>query len=132
MTDTDCIFCKIVNGELPSFKVWEDDKYLAFLDRFPESEAMTIIIPKEHKPSYFVEVADETLTDLLKIGKILAKKIDSKMPGILRTNVIFEGLDVPHLHMKLKPAYKGKFHPNPKLDVTLEDLEKVHKMLTAE
>jgi len=130
MTNNECIFCKIVLGKLPSFKVYEDGKYLAFLDRFPETEAMTIIVPKKHMPGYFVDVENEVLTDLITIGKKLAKIIDSKMPNILRTTVLFEGLDVDHIHMKLKPAYKGKFVGNPKLDVTLEDLEKVHKMLT--
>jgi diadenosine tetraphosphate (Ap4A) HIT family hydrolase len=128
----DCVFCKIATGDLPCFELYEDDKYLAFLDRYPESEAMTIIITKEHKPSYFVDVETQTLGDLLEIAKTLARKIDKKMPDILRTTVVFEGLDIPHLHMKLKPAYKGKFKPNEKLHVTLEDLEKVHKMLVAE
>ena len=52
----DCIFCKIVNGEVPCHKVWEDEKHLAFLTIFPNTEGVTVVIPKKHYPSYVFDL----------------------------------------------------------------------------
>lgn len=104
----DCIFCKIVKGEVPSYKVWEDEKYLAFLSIQPESEGMTLVIPKEHHESYFATVDKEVLHGVIDAAVTVARILDSKLENIIRSKLIFEGLEVDHLHAKLIPMYKGE------------------------
>ena len=59
MNNNDCVFCKIVKGELPCYKIWEDDDFLAFLSINPPVEGLTVLIPKKHYPSYFKEVENK-------------------------------------------------------------------------
>ncbi len=65
-----CIFCEIVKGNAPSYTVWEDNAHLAFLSIFPNTEGVTVVIPKEHHSSYAFELPDEVLSNLI----IAAKK----------------------------------------------------------
>jgi len=104
MTD-DCIFCKIVKGEIPSHKIWEDDKYLAFLSIFPNTEGFSVVIPKKHYPSYAFDLDDDVLKDLILAAKKVAKLIDSKLEDVGRTGLIFEGFGIDHVHAKLFPMH---------------------------
>jgi len=105
----DCVFCKIANGEIPCHKIWESDTHLAFLDIKPAVEGMTLVIPKKHHTSYFVELEDEVLLELIKAAKEVAKLLDAKLENVLRTKLVLEGLDVDHTHVKLYPMYiRGK------------------------
>ncbi|MEK7508054.1 MAG: HIT family protein [Patescibacteria group bacterium] len=101
----DCIFCKIVKGEAPSHKIWEDDKPLAFLSIFPNTEGFSVVITKKHYPSYAFNTSDEILADLVLAAKKVAKRIDAKLPDVGRTGMIFEGFGVDHLHAKLFPMH---------------------------
>ncbi|MFB6216138.1 MAG: HIT family protein [Candidatus Aenigmatarchaeota archaeon] len=101
----DCIFCKIVEGEAPSHKVWEDEKHLAFLSIYPNTEGFTVVITKEHYPSYHFEVPDDVLTDLVQASKQVGKLLDSKLKDVGRTGMILEGFGVNHLHSKLFPMH---------------------------
>ena len=101
----DCIFCKIVKGEIPSHKVWEDEKHLAFLSIFPSTDGFTVVLTKEHKPSYVFENDDEILSDLILAAKKVAKKIDGAFGDVGRTGLIGEGFGVDHLHVKLFPMH---------------------------
>jgi histidine triad (HIT) family protein len=103
-----CIFCKIAAGEAPSHKVWEDDKHLAFLTIFPNTPGFTVVITKEHNPSYFAELADETLNGLIKAAKTVALLLDQKLPDVGRTGMMFEGFGVDHIHAKLFPMHGTK------------------------
>ena len=69
----DCIFCKIIKGEIPSSKVYEDDKVFAFLDIKPINKGHTLVIPKEHCVNVF-DMSDETASDLAKAAKKVANK----------------------------------------------------------
>ncbi|MES2060150.1 MAG: HIT family protein [Patescibacteria group bacterium] len=102
---TDCIFCKIVKGEAPSFKVWEDEKHLAFLDIFPNTDGETLVITKEHHDSYAFDLPDAVLTELTLAAKKVGKLIDSKLPDVGRTAMVFEGFGVNHIHAKLFPMH---------------------------
>jgi len=108
--EKDCIFCKIVLGEIPCHKIWEDDKHLAFLTIFPNTEGFSVVIPKKHYPSYAFDVDDKVLSELILASKKVAKLIDSKLKTVMRTGLIFEGFGVDHLHAKLFPMHgqKGK------------------------
>jgi len=101
----DCIFCRIVRGEAPAHKIWEDDKHLAFLTIFPNTEGFSVVITKEHYDSYVATVPDEVSSELLSAAKQVAKKIDSAFDDVGRTGFIFEGFGVDHLHVKLFPMH---------------------------
>lgn len=72
----DCIFCKIVKGEVPSHKIWEDNKHLAFLSIFPNTEAFSVVITKEHNISYAFDNSDKVLSALVLAAKKVGKLID--------------------------------------------------------
>ena len=104
----DCIFCKIVKGEAPSHKIWEDEKHLAFLTIFPNTEGVTVVITKEHYPSYAFDLPDGVLSDLMIATKKVAKLLDSKLEDVGRTAMVFEGFGVDHIHAKLYPMHGTK------------------------
>ena len=104
----DCIFCNIVAGTAPSHQVWEDDDYLAFLSIFPNTEGVTVVIPKKHQPSYVVNVDDMVSNTLLSAAKKVAKKIDAAYDDVDRCGFVFEGFGVDHLHVKLFPLHGTK------------------------
>ena len=100
-----CIFCKIATGEVPSHKIWEDEKHLAFLSIFPNTEGFSVVITKEHNPSYAFDNSDDVLSNLVLAAKKVGKLIDEKLPDVGRTGMIFEGFGVDHLHAKLFPMH---------------------------
>lgn len=104
----DCIFCKIVKGESPSYKIWEDDKHLAFLSIFPNTEGFSVVITKDHYDSYAFDLPDEILSNLVLATKKVAKLIDQKLYDVGRTGMIFEGFGVNHIHSKLFPMHGTK------------------------
>lgn len=104
----DCIFCKIVKGEAPSHVVWEDDKHVAFLSIFPNTEGVTVVIPRTHHSSYVADLPDEISNDLLTAGKNVARKIDAAYDDVDRCGFVFEGFGVDHIHLKLFPLHGTK------------------------
>jgi diadenosine tetraphosphate (Ap4A) HIT family hydrolase len=104
-TKSDCLFCNIVSGESPSHKIWEDDKHVAFLSIFPNTEGTTVVIPKEHHPSYAFDLPDNVLSELMLATKKVAKLLDSKLADVGRTAMVFEGYGVDHVHVKLFPMH---------------------------
>jgi histidine triad (HIT) family protein len=103
-----CIFCKIVKGEAPAHKIWEDEKHLAFLSIFPNTPGFTVVITKEHYPSYAFDLPEEVLKDLTIATKKVAKLLDAKLPDVGRTAMMFEGYGVDHIHAKLFPMHGTK------------------------
>ena len=99
------IFHKIVTGEIPCHKVWEDDNHLAFLSIFPNTEGVTVVIPKKYAPSYFAEASDEVLSNLILAAKKVAKLLSDKLPDLGRVALVFEGFGVNYLHVKLFPMH---------------------------
>ncbi len=101
----ECIFCKIAKGEAPSHKVWEDEKYLAFLSIFPNTPGVTVVMPRKHYPSYAFDLPDDVLAEFIKTVKVVAKLLDAKLEDVGRTGMIFEGYGVDHVHAKLFPMH---------------------------
>ena len=95
------IFSKIVNGDIPAYKVAEDDNYLAFLDIFPLAKGHVLVIPKKHTDYIFDIVSDEYLS-LWKFAQKVAKGMD-KVISCKRIGVAVIGLEVPHAHIHLVP-----------------------------
>lgn len=106
----DCIFCKIAKGEIPAAKIWEDEEHLAFLDLNPNTEGMSLIIPKKHFDSYAVDMPDEDYCKLFMAAKKVTKLLDKKL-NVKRTAMVMEGMGVNHVHIKLYPLHglKEKF-----------------------
>ncbi len=104
----ECIFCKIAKGEASAHKIWEDEKHLAFLSIFPNTEGFSVVITKEHYPSYTFDLPENVLTDMTLAAKKVAKLLDSKLGDVGRTGMIFEGFGVDHAHAKLFPMHGTK------------------------
>src|SRR5579859_8053773 len=100
----DCIFCKIVKGDIPSYKIYEDDNAIAILDIAPIRKGQTLVIPKEHVHSNFsksdVSVMQKVLATTQEVSKLLEQKLDYGWSFI-----VIQGLGVPHFHIKIYPKY---------------------------
>ena len=98
-----CVFCKIINKEIPSSIVYEDDKFFSFLDNNPETEGHTILIPKEHF-RWMQDLPDDLLSEAFLKTKELMIKIKEERKCELVKIMVF-GKDVPHFHIHLIPQY---------------------------
>jgi diadenosine tetraphosphate (Ap4A) HIT family hydrolase len=108
MTNSDCIFCKIVAGKIPCHKVWEDEAHLAFLSIFPNTEGVTVVIPKKHYSSYVFDLPQDVRVELIEAAGKVAKILDEKLDDVGRTALVFEGFGVDHVHAKLFPMHGTK------------------------
>lgn len=99
-----CIFCKIVKGEIPSAKIWENENFIAILDKFPNVKGMTLIVPKKHFDSYVFDMNNNDYEKIMLAAKEVAKLLDEKL-SVKRTALVMEGLGVNHAHIKLYPIY---------------------------
>ena len=99
-----CLFCKIVKGEVPCHKVYEDEEFLAFLDIFPNTKGMVLVITKRHYPSYIFEMPEEIYKKLLTTTKKIAKTLD-KVLKVQKTAMVMEGMGIDHAHIKLYPLH---------------------------
>lgn len=106
--EENCIFCKIVKEESPCHKIWEDEKHLAFLSIFPNTEGFSVVVTKEHYPSYAFDLPDNILVDIILASKRVAKLLDFKLDDVGRTGMIFEGFGINHMHTKLFPMHGTK------------------------
>lgn len=97
------IFTKIIQGEIPSYKVAEDDQFLAFLDIHPLVKGHTLVVPKV-EVDYFYDLEDAWLGDLMIFSKRVAKAIEQVIPCD-RIGVSVIGLEVPHAHVHLIPIH---------------------------
>ena len=94
------IFSKIVAGEIPCYKIYEDDTVLAFLDIHPESKGHTLVIPKLEVDKFY-DLPDDIYSHLFAVVKKLSKHFDQKLGA--RTLIKIVGTDVPHAHVHLTP-----------------------------
>ena len=103
-----CVFCAIAANEIPSFKLYEDDLVLAYLDINPFSKGHTLVIPKEHS-SGLLDTSDETLAALVARVKKVASHLKATLPcdgfNILQNNGEAAGQTVMHIHFHIVPRY---------------------------
>jgi histidine triad (HIT) family protein len=104
MQKNDCIFCKILKGELPSRIFWEDDYHIALLTPFPNTPGFSVIVTKDHLSSYVADLSTEQYNRLFIAAKIVCKLLDEKL-GTKRTGIIAEGMGINHAHIKLMPMH---------------------------
>ena len=123
------IFSKIVAGEIPSYKVAEDEKYYAFLDINPLAKGHTLVIPKV-EVDYIFDLDDETLAGLTKFAKKIAHKI-KEQTGCKKVAMVVLGLEVPHAHIHLIPmsSEKDVDFGAEKLKLTPEEFKEIANML---
>ena len=123
------IFSKIIAGEIPSYKVAEDEKYYAFLDINPLAKGHTLVIPKV-EVDYIFDLDDETLAGLTKFAKKIAHKI-KEQTGCKKVAMVVLGLEVPHAHIHLIPmnSEKDVDFGAEKLKLTPEEFKEIANML---
>ena len=119
------IFTRIVKGEIPCYKVAEDEQFLAFLDINPLAKGHTLVIPKV-EIDYLFDIDDSLLAKMIVFAKKVAKAID-KSTQCTRVAVVVLGLDVPHAHIHLIPMNSAADinFANPKLKLTKVEFEEV-------
>lgn len=119
-----CIFCKIIKGDIPSVKIWEDRDYLAFLDMRPVAEGHTLLIPKKHD-DYIFGIHTKEYTDLFLKAKEIAGLLKLKLQP-KRVGIVVEGFGVPHVHVHLIPINRaGEMDSANAKSAKPEDLQKV-------
>ncbi|OGI66460.1 hypothetical protein A3H53_04605 [Candidatus Nomurabacteria bacterium RIFCSPLOWO2_02_FULL_40_10] len=128
----DCIFCKIIKGEIPSSKIYEDENFFAFLDINPLNHGHTLLIPKKH----LEWVNDyEPFGEYWETARKLSKTIQKVLNPLVVSYVVY-GLGVPHAHIHLIPKFEGDQHPkglNPEKTIKYKEgeKEKIAKKITS-
>ena len=119
------LFTRIINGEIPSYKVAEDEKYYAFLDINPLQKGHTLVIPKLPEPEadYIFDLDDATLAGLMVFAKKVAQGL-KEATGCKRVGVAVLGMEVNHVHVHLVPmnSERDMLFTNPKLQLPAEDM----------
>jgi len=115
------IFSKIINGEIPCYKIAENDKYFAFLDINPLSKGHTLVIPKK-EVDYILNLEDNDLAELMVFAKYVAKAVEQSIE-CKRIGIAVIGLEVPHTHIHLIPINNVSDidFSKPKLKFTVEE-----------
>ena len=120
----DCIFCKIVNGDIPSYKVYEDDTVIAYLDINPKANGHTLIVPKNHTLDLDT-IDNDTLMHIMDVARILKHKLEDKLKidglMLLQNNGLPQ--EVKHYHLHLIPVYKD--------NQEIEDVKTIYKKIEA-
>lgn len=125
------IFSKIIAGEIPSYRILEDDRFYAFLDINPLAEGHTLVIPKV-ETDYLFDLEDDLLGDMMVFAKKVALAIDNSIE-CKRVGVAVLGLEVPHAHIHLIPIndlYDIEFS-RPKLKFSKDQFQTTAKKITA-
>jgi len=123
------IFSKIIAGEIPSYKIAENDKFFAFLDIFPLREGHVLVVPKKEIDNFF-DLPEEYLKELLIFAQPIAKAIEKSF-DCNRCGVSVVGLEVPHAHLHLIPinAANDLNFTQPKLKVAEERMKEIQKKI---
>lgn len=123
------IFTRIIQGEIPSYKVAEDDRYYAFLDIHPLTRGHTLIVPKQ-EVDYLFDLDDRTLQGMIVFAKKVAKKIEREI-ACARVAMVVLGLEIPHAHIHLIPIQSENdvdFHRK-KLELSAEEFEEIARKI---
>jgi histidine triad (HIT) family protein len=125
------IFSKIIQGEIPAYKIAENELFFAFLDIFPLQKGHVLVVPKIEVDKVF-DLPDNYLSELLVFAKPIAKAIEDSFPCD-RVSMVTVGLEVPHAHLHLIPINQTDDlnFANPKLQLTNEALIEVQEAIIA-
>lgn len=122
------IFTQIINGEIPSYKIYEDDQTYAFLDIHPETKGHVLVVPKKEVDKIY-DLDDETYVALMLTAKKLARHLEDKTGHRTLWKII--GTDVPHAHIHLMPE-DANWQYSKTLDLTPEEFEQIRTDLALE
>lgn len=130
-----CIFCKIINSEIPCYKVYEDDVVLAFLDIKPLNPGHILVVPKNHYEN-LEEINETELAALIlvvkKIGRMIKEKLGAAGYNVSENNGQVAGQEVPHLHFHIIPRHAGDgLGPWPRRGYQEGEAEEIIKKLSA-
>lgn len=135
MKKDNCIFCKIIGGEIPSHVLYEDEQFKVILDVNPATKGHALILPKEHYANLY-ELPEETAADAMRLAQRMMRKMTEKLDcdgfNIVQNNGEAAGQTVFHFHMHLIPRYKndGEILKYIAGDPGPEELERIKKTLT--
>ncbi len=122
------IFTKIVNGEIPCYKIAEDENFLAFLDVNPNAKGHTLCIPKKEINKIF-DIEDDLYIDLMRFSKKIAIALEKAVP-CKRIGMAVIGLEVPHAHVHLIPLNEmGEMTFKHKVNLSKEEFETIVKVI---
>ncbi|TKY87477.1 hypothetical protein EX895_003491 [Sporisorium graminicola] len=130
-TDANCIFCKIIAGQIPSLKLYDSEKTYAFLDIGPISEGHALVIPKHHGAKLH-DIPDEHLTELLPVAKKIAIATGAEQYNVLQNNgrMAHQMVDHVHFHVIPKPDEKQGLGVGwPATQPAEEELTKLHEQI---
>ena len=134
MKETNCIFCKIANGDIPSKTLYEDDNFRIILDLGPATKGHALILPKEHYANLF-ELPEETAGEAMKVAKKMADKMMKRLGceglNVVQNNGEMAGQTVFHFHMHLIPRYRtdGQSIGWKPQEVSQEELGKIYEQI---
>jgi len=119
------IFTKIIEGEIPCYKIAEDERFFAFLDINPMSKGHTLVVPKQ-ETDYIFDLDDTTLSEMIIFAKKIAKAVENAV-RCKRVGLMVIGLEVPHAHIHLIPIEKeGDMNlANPRVKLTSQEFEEI-------
>jgi histidine triad (HIT) family protein len=125
------LFTKIINGEIPCYKVAEDDRYFAFLDINPLKKGHTLVVPKQ-ETDYIFDLDDDMIAGMIVFSKKIAVAIKDAIP-CKRIGVAILGLEIPHAHIHLVPmdSMEDVNFKNPKLKLTPDEFKEIAKNISA-
>lgn len=110
MENNECIFCKILNGEIPSSKIYEDENVIAFLDLFPVNKGHSLVVPKAHYENILdtpPEVLEKIVVAVKKVAQAVLKATESNGFNLGVNNGEVAGQVVPHVHFHIMPRFKN-------------------------
>ena len=119
------IFSKIISGDIPSYKIAEEDRFFAFLDINPMAKGHTLVVPKQ-ETDYLFDLDDTLLSEMMLFAKKVAKAIEAAV-SCERVGVMVIGLEVPHAHIHLIPINReGDMNlANPRVNLSNEEFEEI-------
>jgi histidine triad (HIT) family protein len=123
------VFSKIVNGEIPCYKIAENEAFLAFLDITPLRKGHTLVIPKK-ETDYIFDIDDQQLAEFIQFAKLVANKIKAAIP-CKKVGMTVIGLEVPHAHIHLIPIHSiaDMDFSQPKLALVADDMEAIAQLI---
>lgn len=110
-----CTFCKIISGDLPSYKIYEDEETIAILDKYPISKGHTLVIPKSHRSdllSMKMEESVDVMKSLKKVSEAVYEALDTESFNIVQSNGRTAGQEIFHVHFHIIPRYKNEIRIN--------------------
>lgn len=120
---TDTIFTKIIKGEIPAEIIYEDEHVIVIPDRFPSMEGQTVVVTKQ-QAAYVFDLDDATYRALMDTTKRMARALDKAFDTV-RTCVVIEGFEVPHVHIRLYPCKTATLTLSPRREASDEELKAI-------